>query len=125
MGEDVSKLGVPVFRSRVAPVLNWCSRMLIFSADLAAGGSGREILLSDMSAFDRLRMLQKQGVSTLICGALSPDLSNMPAISVYMSSTELQVILTTCLGLTATSDWTVPTTGCRDARDGAITVKDV
>jgi hypothetical protein len=74
MGEDISKLAIPVFRSRVAPVLNWCSRMLIFSADLAAGGSGHEILLPDMSAFDRLRMLQKQGVSTLICGALSPDL---------------------------------------------------
>ena len=74
MGEDISKLAIPVFRSRVAPVLNWCSRMLIFSADLAAGGSGQEFLLPDMSAFERLRMLQKQGVSTLICGALSPDL---------------------------------------------------
>ena len=74
MGEDISKLAIPVFRSRVAPVLNWCSRMLIFSADLAVGGSGHEILLPDMSAFERLRMLQKQGVSTLICGALSPDL---------------------------------------------------
>jgi hypothetical protein len=74
MGEDISKLAIPVFRSRVAPVLNWCSRMLIFPTDLAAGGSGQEILLPDMSAFDRLRMLQKQGVSTLICGALSPDL---------------------------------------------------
>jgi hypothetical protein len=74
MSEETQKLAIPVFRSRVAPVLNWCSRMLIFSEGAAVGGIGQEIVLLNMTALERLRILQVEGVETLICGALSPDL---------------------------------------------------
>jgi hypothetical protein len=74
MGEATHKLAIPVFRSRVAPVFNWCSRMLIFSEGAAIGGIGQEIVLLNMTALERLRMLQVEGVETLICGALSPEL---------------------------------------------------
>jgi predicted Fe-Mo cluster-binding NifX family protein len=36
--------------------------------------SGREMVLVDMSNFERLRILRERHVGTLICGALSPDL---------------------------------------------------
>jgi hypothetical protein len=63
---------VPVFRSRVAPVLNWCSRIMIFSSSTVGYGIGQEMILLDRSAFERLRILREEGVGTLICGALSP-----------------------------------------------------
>jgi hypothetical protein len=72
MSGSAQKLAVPVFRSRVAPVLNWCSRIVIFSGSPAGCGSGEEMILLDGSAFERLRILSEEGVETLICGALSP-----------------------------------------------------
>lgn len=76
MDEERIKLAIPVLRSRVAPVFNWCSRICIFSAegnDDPIDGP-REIDLGTVSAFSRLKALRELGVRTLICGALSPDL---------------------------------------------------
>ncbi len=67
-------LAIPVFRSRVAPVLNWCSRVFIISEDAAGEMQGRELILDEMNGFERLRALREEGVNILICGALSPDL---------------------------------------------------
>lgn len=67
-------LAIPVFRSRVAPVLNWCSKVFIIPENTTECESGRELRLPDINAFDRLRLLRDEGVATLICGALSPDL---------------------------------------------------
>ncbi len=74
MPRDVSRLAIPIFRSRVAPVLNWCSKILILGENDLTAAAGQEILLLNMSAFDRLRILVDEGIRTLICGALSPDL---------------------------------------------------
>lgn len=67
-------LAIPVFRERVAPVLNWCKKVLIFPDKEAESASGREIALTDPDPFDLLRVLRKEGVETLICGALSSEL---------------------------------------------------
>ncbi len=68
-------LAIPVLRSRVAPVFNWCSRICIFSGD---GPDGmrlcEEMEFGALTAFSRLDILRERGVKTLICGALSPDL---------------------------------------------------
>lgn len=74
MGKGISMLAIPVFRSRVAPVLDWCSKILIFPEDAAEAISGEEIVLPNRNTFDRLRILQQEGVVTIICGALSVDL---------------------------------------------------
>lgn len=67
-------LAIPVFNSRVAPVLNWCSRVRLFPDDPTYQGPGQELHLAQMEAADRLAYLQGQGVTTLICGAMSADL---------------------------------------------------
>jgi predicted Fe-Mo cluster-binding NifX family protein len=67
-------VAIPVFRSRVAPVLNWCSKIVIVPEDAADGTSGQEVVLPDMNVFDRLRVLREEGVRTVICGALTPEL---------------------------------------------------
>ncbi|MGV8075130.1 MAG: NifB/NifX family molybdenum-iron cluster-binding protein [Syntrophobacteraceae bacterium] len=70
-------LAVPVFRSRVAPVFNWCSKILLFPENSPDNSSCEEVALSDTAdPFERLRVLHRKGVTTLICGALSPDLLN-------------------------------------------------
>jgi predicted Fe-Mo cluster-binding NifX family protein len=66
-------IAIPVMRARVAPVLNWCSRLLIFPEDSGAG-DGQELQLPDLSPLERVQVLRQNGVNTLICGALSPDL---------------------------------------------------
>jgi predicted Fe-Mo cluster-binding NifX family protein len=67
-------LAIPVLRSRVAPVLNWCSRIQIFPDKLAWGSLAQELVLPHLEAAQRLEVLRDKGVNTLICGALSADL---------------------------------------------------
>lgn len=67
-------VAIPIFRSRVPPVLNWCSTILIFPDDTCETVQSREIVLLDVSGPERLRILKQEGVRTIICGALSPDL---------------------------------------------------
>jgi predicted Fe-Mo cluster-binding NifX family protein len=67
-------LAIPVLRSRVAPVLNWCSRIRIFPAEPSPESLSQELLLPHLEAAQRLQVLRDHGVSTLICGALSADL---------------------------------------------------
>jgi len=67
-------LAVPVLRSRVAPVLNWCSRIQIFPEEPHQEGAVQELVLPHLEAVQRLQFLRENGVSTLICGALSADL---------------------------------------------------
>lgn len=75
MDEKKSLLAIPVLRSRVAPVFNWCSRVHIYSG----GGPvpiqfHEEMDLGQLTPFKRLEALRGRGVRVLICGALSPDL---------------------------------------------------
>jgi predicted Fe-Mo cluster-binding NifX family protein len=67
-------LAIPVLRSRVAPVLNWCSRIQIFPEEPSQAGGGQELILPQLEAVQRLHVLRQEGVNTLICGALSADL---------------------------------------------------
>lgn len=66
-------IALPVLRGRVAPVLNWCSRIQIFPEELQMG-EGQELFLPHLEAAQRLQVLCDKGVNTLICGALSADL---------------------------------------------------
>jgi predicted Fe-Mo cluster-binding NifX family protein len=76
MNRKKLKLAIPILRSRVAPVFNWCSRVLIYSEQdaLDVGSSPVQIDLGSVNAFSRLKTLREMGVRTVICGALSPDL---------------------------------------------------
>ena len=62
-------------RGRVAPVLDWCSLMLIFPAT-PDEAEGQELWARELGPGERLQLLQEKGVNTLICGALSADLQD-------------------------------------------------
>ena len=68
-------IAIPVMRGRVAPVLNWCSRVLIFPSS-PEGEMGQEFCVPELGPLERLEVLRAKGVNTLICGALSADLQN-------------------------------------------------
>ncbi|MEW6660068.1 MAG: hypothetical protein AB1424_15530 [Thermodesulfobacteriota bacterium] len=55
-------------------MLNWCSRIHLFPEDPTYQGPGQEMDLTPVATGERLSYLQGRGVTTLICGALSPDL---------------------------------------------------
>lgn len=67
-------LAIPVMRGRVAPVLNWCSRIQILPEGPSQEGEAQELILSHLEVAQRLKVLREKGVNTLICGALSADL---------------------------------------------------
>jgi predicted Fe-Mo cluster-binding NifX family protein len=70
---ETEMIAIPVMRARVAPVLNWCSRILLFP-EASGDGGGAELQLPDLEPLERLQILRQKGVSTLICGALSLEL---------------------------------------------------
>ncbi len=75
MDENKPLLAVPVLRSRVAPVFNWCSRIRIFSPVGPGPIHFREEMdLGHLTPFSRMEELKERGVRVLICGALSPEL---------------------------------------------------
>ncbi len=67
-------LAIPVLRNSVATVLDWCSQILIFTLEMSSPGEGQELFLPHLEADQRLQVLKKRGVTTLICGALSEEL---------------------------------------------------
>ncbi len=69
-------LAIPVFRSRVAPVLDWCSKIIIVPEKDADAASGRQIDVINENIFRQMQILRDQGIKTLICGALSPEMLN-------------------------------------------------
>ncbi|MGO8945914.1 MAG: NifB/NifX family molybdenum-iron cluster-binding protein [Syntrophobacteraceae bacterium] len=76
MDEEKAMLAIPVFRSRVAPVLDWCSKIIIIPDKGSDAESGREIDVVKENMFRLMRSMREQGITTLICGALSPEILN-------------------------------------------------
>ncbi|MGQ9688591.1 MAG: NifB/NifX family molybdenum-iron cluster-binding protein [Desulfobaccales bacterium] len=66
-------IAIPVLRSRVAPVLNWCSSIRLFPADPSYEGVGQEVDVTHLGIWERLELLRNRGAKVLICGALSPE----------------------------------------------------
>ncbi len=66
-------LAIPVFRARVAPVLDWCSKIIIVSEEGLNAASGRQIDVTKENIFGMMQTLLEQGIKTLICGALSHE----------------------------------------------------
>jgi predicted Fe-Mo cluster-binding NifX family protein len=76
MDEEEAMLAIPVFRARVAPVLDWCSKIILIPEEEAHAASGRQIDVTEQNTFGLMRTLREQGTKTLICGALSPEMLN-------------------------------------------------
>lgn len=65
-------IAIPLHQSRVAPVLDWCSTIVLVAKDAGRPWHDGERLSVKTNVFDLLRLLHRMDVSPVICGALSP-----------------------------------------------------
>jgi predicted Fe-Mo cluster-binding NifX family protein len=65
-------IAIPLHQSRVAPVLDWCSTILLIPKKAGKSWHDGEQLTIKTNVFDLLRLLHSKDVSPVICGALSP-----------------------------------------------------
>ena len=67
----MATIAIPIFRSRVSPVFDTCTRLLLIDF-----GDNREIIrkefdLDNFSLRERLQILEKNAVAVIICGGIS------------------------------------------------------
>ncbi|MDY6989960.1 MAG: NifB/NifX family molybdenum-iron cluster-binding protein [Thermodesulfobacteriota bacterium] len=67
-------LAIPVFRSRVAPVFDSCLQALVIGAADDPGAERSDLPLKNLTSSERVSMLKRAGVTTLICGGISHTL---------------------------------------------------
>jgi hypothetical protein len=64
-------IAIPVHQSRVAPVLDWCSTVLLVPKNAEKPWHDAERITIKTNIFNLLRLLHDREVSPIICGALS------------------------------------------------------
>jgi hypothetical protein len=65
-------IAIPLHQSRVAPVLDWCSTIVLIPKNADKSWHDGERLSVKTNVFDLMRLLHSMDVSPVICGALSP-----------------------------------------------------
>lgn len=70
----MTKVAVPVFHSRIAPVLDSCRRVLVIQVHHDGQTETSELNFNGLSPLERVKALERAGVTTLICGGISQDL---------------------------------------------------
>jgi predicted Fe-Mo cluster-binding NifX family protein len=71
------RIAIPIFRSRVSPVFDSCTRVLLVDIEHKKEIERSEIYLDKLSITERAAILQKLKVKTIICSGISDMLHNM------------------------------------------------
>jgi CheY-like chemotaxis protein len=74
---SMAKVAVPIFRSRVAPVFDYCVRVSVFDIGHDRQIERRELYLGTLAPTERVGALIKEGVTALVCGGISDALDKM------------------------------------------------
>jgi predicted Fe-Mo cluster-binding NifX family protein len=67
----MERIAIPVFESRVSPVLDSCRRIVLIDIDDGQEVNRSEILLEKLSLMERLDMLSRWGIKKIICAGVS------------------------------------------------------
>ena len=67
----MNRIAIPVFKSRISPVFDSCSRVLLVDLEQNREIKRAEITFEDLSVLERLRMLSRLGVTNVICAGIS------------------------------------------------------
>jgi predicted Fe-Mo cluster-binding NifX family protein len=67
----MNRIAIPVYKSRVSPVFDSCARLLLIDLDQHREIDRTEMLCEGLSELDRLKLLKRSAVCTVICGAIS------------------------------------------------------
>ena len=71
------RVAIPIFRSRVSPVFDSCTRVLLVDIEHNQEIERSEIYLDELSLTVRVVILKKSKVKTIICSGISDILQNM------------------------------------------------
>ena len=73
----MAKVAIPIFRSRVAPVFDYCVRVSVFDIGDDGQTERTELYLGTLSPIERVGALIKEDVITLVCGTMSDALDKL------------------------------------------------
>ncbi len=71
------RVAIPIFRSRVSPVFDSCTRVIVIDFEQNREIRRMEIYLNRLSLTERVAVLQKLCVKTVICSGISGVFHNM------------------------------------------------
>ena len=74
---DVARVAIPIFRSRVSPVFDSCLQLLVVDVEEDRQTSRTQLYLDQLSPSQRLDVLRRAGVTTVICGGISEVFHHM------------------------------------------------
>ena len=79
------RVAIPIFRSRVSPVFDSCTRVILVDIEHNQEIDRREIYLDELSLTERVTILQKSRVKIIICSGISDMLQNMlESVKIYL-----------------------------------------
>lgn len=79
------KVAIPIFRSRVSPVFDSCTRILLIDVEHNQEIERNEIYLDKLSLTERMAVLQKLKVKTILCSGISDLFQNMlQSVKIYL-----------------------------------------
>jgi len=67
----MATIAIPIFKSRVSPVFDTCTRLLLIDLEDNRQLSRKEFDLDNFSLRERLQLLEKNDVAVIICGGIS------------------------------------------------------
>ena len=67
----MERVAIPVYESRVSPVLDTCIRMLVVDIDGGIEHKRSEVILEHMTAYERSEILLCLGIGKIICAGVS------------------------------------------------------
>jgi predicted Fe-Mo cluster-binding NifX family protein len=74
-GDDIMTLAVPVWEGRISPVFDVARHLLLVEVEDGLESSREERTVSDPTPYRWGPMLAEMGVDSLICGAISDEVS--------------------------------------------------
>ena len=67
----MERLAIPVFETRVSPVLDSCQRMVVVDIEEGREIRRQELTLEKMSVHERIEVLARWGIRKIICAGVS------------------------------------------------------
>ena len=67
----MERVGIPVFESRISPVLDACNRLLLVDIDEGREVNRQEISLEKINLTERIEVFTRWGVRKIICAGVS------------------------------------------------------
>ncbi len=73
----MTRVAIPRFRSRISPVFDTCTRVLLIDLENNREVGRQEIYLNGMSMSERVTVLKNTNIQTIICCGIREVLYNM------------------------------------------------